>query len=126
MAAHPLAKKIFSASTYRLIWRRAIAVKTAKKNSCVGDLSFFICIYIFRHQVDMLKKNIFKTFSKNFVMKFIFAQLEFFLILFKRRTSYVTFAAHSKCFRPDMPLLFSCVSDDVLSEGFLFEKLDDL
>lgn len=54
-------------------------------------------------------------------MKFIFAQLEFFLILFKRRTSYVTFAAHSKRF-----LVFSCVFDDVLSEGFLFEKLDDL
>ena len=59
-------------------------------------------------------------------MKFIFAQLEFFLILFKRRTSYVTFAAHSKRFRPDMPFVFSCVFDDVLSEGFLFEKLDDL
>lgn len=67
MAAHPLAKKTFSASTYRLIWRRAaraIAVKTAKKNSCVGDLSFFVCIYIFRHQVDMLKKIFSKHLAK--------------------------------------------------------------
>ena len=64
MAAHPLAKKTFSASTYRLIWRRAIAVKTATKNYCVGDLSFFICIYIFRHQVDMLKKVFSKHLAK--------------------------------------------------------------